>query len=754
MCPAPSAAVPGESGLARTVAGAALVLVLGAAVRLATVDDVLPGSGVRLLEDTDPHYHVLRAERMLRGAPGAPWRDPALSWPEGAEILWPPAFDAAIAGLARLGSPRPEREDLALAAAILPVLFGLGSLLVTAALARRLGAGGGWTAAAIVAVLPAHVDYTVFGRGDQHAAEILLCGAELLAFQVAVRAPRLRRFAWACGAMAGLVALSAWTWMGSALFLVTPAIFTAAWNVLAPEPDEPARRAPAALLAGAGGGAALLAASIAVLGPPGALARFTVRSAGGLHVAAAAGVAAFGGVLLALRRARRGPSSAARRAVEVLLAAALPAAALLLTSASLRDGIGAALTAAGGQGRWYDMIEEYQPLLSSEMGSVQQGLVAIFFGFGLVIPAAIGGGIALARRWREDPGQRPGIVLLAAWGVFFVSLMFAVRRFGLYASVPLGIGAAIGLREAAVAARRWRGGRLGAAVLVFGALLVVGPTVQRHLQGWSPGVSDDELEALVALRDLPVAPGREGVLAPWSLGHAIQYHAARPVLVSPFGTDVGASAMEDWGAFWYAPGPAEAEAVLARRRIGLVLMGNPLRESFHMQRFAPAGTPELREEGHDDPGLSPRPSDAYARLVPARLFFGDGDGLQGFRLLFEGRAASARRGRRERLEIFGAVPGARLEASGAVPGVAVRAQGSMRTNQGRRFAWAAEAVADANGRATLRLPYATGMNGTVEAGPWTVTDGSGAATLAVAEDDVLRGAAVAVRLEAAAATAR
>src|SRR5689334_13078319 len=79
-----------------------LVLALGVAARLAPWPHVFVGGEVNLRADTDPHYHVLRAERLLVGAPGEAWVDPNLGWPTGAEIPWPPLFDAAIIGAARL----------------------------------------------------------------------------------------------------------------------------------------------------------------------------------------------------------------------------------------------------------------------------------------------------------------------------------------------------------------------------------------------------------------------------------------------------------------------------------------------------------------------------------------------------------------------------------------------------------------------------------------------------------------------------
>lgn len=580
----------------------------------------------------------------------------------------------------------------------------------------------------------------MFGRGDQHAAEILLQPALLLAFWHAVRTGRRGHFVLASAATAALVALSAWTWMGSTLFLFVPAGFTAIWHVLAPPEDAAARRAPSALLAGAGGGAALLAVSVAALGAPGTLLRADLRGVGGLHVAAAAGVAGFGGVLLAARQIRRGPASAARRAAEVLLSIVVPAAVLSAAWPSLRVSAMAALTAAVGGGPWYRMIQEYRPLFGR--GAAMRGLLDLLR-FGLAVPAAFGAAIPLARCWRYDPERRAEIVLLAVWGGLFFALTLTAARFALYASVPVAVAAAIALRECAAVAGRWRGGRVGAAALIGGTLLVTGPAAPEYLYDAPLGVSDAELSALAALRDVPVAPGREGVLAPWSLGHAVQYYAGHPVLVSPFGTDVGPAAMRDWAAFWFAASPEDAEAVLARRRIGLLLLENPGSASYDMHAFAPRGTPAAIEARPGSPGGAFHPTEAYWGLVPVRLYFSDGGpSLAGFRLLYEGHATSSRQLDETRLKIFGVVPGARLEVDRAAAGALVRASILLRTNQGREFVWMTQTRADVAGHAMLRLPYAMGANGEVEAGPWTLDDGRARRLISIAEEDVLRGAVV------------
>src|SRR6266508_5478519 len=86
---------------AQTLLLPALVLVAALAVRLEPWHEVYGSGRPTLVGDWDPHYHVLRAERWLTSAPGAPWRDPNLDWPYGADVPWPPLFDAVIAVVAR-----------------------------------------------------------------------------------------------------------------------------------------------------------------------------------------------------------------------------------------------------------------------------------------------------------------------------------------------------------------------------------------------------------------------------------------------------------------------------------------------------------------------------------------------------------------------------------------------------------------------------------------------------------------------------
>jgi Archaeal glycosylation protein B long peripheral domain len=60
--------------------------------------------------------------------------------------------------------------------------------------------------------------------------------------------------------------------------------------------------------------------------------------------------------------------------------------------------------------------------------------------------------------------------------------------------------------------------------------------------------------------------------------------------------------------------------------------------------------------------------------------------------------------------------------------------------------WRTSAIADADGLARLRLPYATGVNGAVHASTWRLTDGRSAGEVALDEQAVLLGGSLSVTL--------
>jgi asparagine N-glycosylation enzyme membrane subunit Stt3 len=618
-----------------------------------------------------------------------------------------------------------------------------------AALAALLTGGVGWEADLLAALLPASLRLRFVGRADHHVLEQLLAAG---AFLVYARGLRAAAPSWRRAVLLGvLLALAFWNWSGSALNLLVLAAHVAVLHLVTPAGagDGPARAA-GELARGAGAAAVLLAASIAALGPPGALVAPSLTPLSGIAVALAA-LTALGAAAVAAARARDPGAAGPRRAAH-LAAAAGAASAIAAALPPVRAGLLHGLTALGAASHWYAAIGEFWPLVLSGRQPWTREVLLAAFAYGAAPLVAVAALPAFVRAWRSQPERRALLSFLATWGAAMLLLGLARRRFEGYAAVPLAIWAGWG--AAALAARvrpaRSTAARLGALAL---ALLPVLPTVVTGSVAEPPAGASEKFPLLRWLRGVPVAEGREGVLAPWSEGHEIRWLAGRPVVATPFGTDVDPRGMADHAAFYTSFDPAAARALVDRRRIGFVLLENPVREIATVGRMAPGAPQWAFEERSYSAGSTYALRPELFDLVVARLYFFDGGDREGrvaslpdYRLVAESGAPVEILGvRAPRYKLFEVVPGASLRVR-AAPGAAVTATVRVLTGGGRTFAWQGVAVAGADGVASLRVPYATGANGSSLAEPAFVSNGRGAARVAVPAAAVVRGEALDVAL--------
>jgi asparagine N-glycosylation enzyme membrane subunit Stt3 len=691
-----------------------------------------------------------------------------MNFPHGAEIPWPALFDFSIAGVAKAaGVTAGDREGVARVAALLALVVGVALLPLVAWLGKRLLGGGLWLdAALLVALLPANIRFGAVGAADQHGAELLFCCGIFLAFvsswRGAGQAPPGRSTGPAV--LGILMAAAFWNWLGSALYLLVLVGATGLWRVVGPAGDVVGRAMSRALLVGGGLAAVLLTVSIALFAPAGALLQGGLNGLTGLHVAMCGMVAIFGGLLL-LANGVPGSGVRAGRLWQVASAAALALAPVLAVPA-IRHGIARGLTALSRANPWYDSIVEYQPLLQSGTRTLHRDLVAAASALGLGLFAMPFAAVALWRRWKESEADRPALFFLFFWGAVFLGLTAKAARFQLYLVIPMALWICAALRELGAAAGRRAPGRaawLPFAIPVAGVVLVACTALGNAFAGdyarQQPGFESDLIPALQWLRPVHgVDPSRPAVMAEWSLGHLIQYFARKPVIATPFGTEAtdagsrpprGSGGMKDWAAFLFAFRAEEAEAVLARRRVGFVVLRSPKNEVLTELGFAPPGTPAVGSLSFGWLG-GPQPTlrEDFSRLVASRLYYfdgmrasGDEPALGGFRLLYESPIV-------ERIpnfppahlfKVFGVVPGARIVLRGGAPGSAVTARVRIQTNQNRIFEWATRAPVDEAGRGELRLPYVTGPNGLVQAGPYRLTDGVHGGSLVLDEKDVAGG---------------
>src|SRR2546428_1567480 len=147
------------------------VIVLGFALRLSVWPRVFSGGRV-YLDGPDGYYHLRRAAMTLQHWPLVPNFDPAINYPAGGMISWPPLFDGLLATLAL-----PFRSDHALEiiGAFLPPVLGALQLILLYMLVHSLRSRRAALAAvSVAAILPAVVRYTLLGNLD-HDPFFTLC---------------------------------------------------------------------------------------------------------------------------------------------------------------------------------------------------------------------------------------------------------------------------------------------------------------------------------------------------------------------------------------------------------------------------------------------------------------------------------------------------------------------------------------------------------------------------------------------------
>ena len=744
----PSAPLPRPTRGPRTghLIAAGALLAVSLLVRLAPSPKFFTPDGVLLATDGDTYYHALRSERIARAWPHVPWFDPGMNHPYGAEVIWPPLFDQLIATSAVATGPATA-DHVAAVAAIVPVILGLGVVALAALMAARLTALAGWEAALLVALLPAAARFGCIGRADHHVLESLLAGLAVLALTQGIR----HRSSWPrASLLATVLALAFWNWPGSALNLVLLGACLAAMHVLLPPGQGEVGAAASTLARGA-------VVSAGLLGPPGALWSMRLTPISGLSVVLTLLTSAAAAVIVLARRYDRG-AGIVRRAAHLAAACALPLAVVLAVPPALREGVAHGATAVSAGNAWYQFISEFQPLVFSGWHPWTEEVAGATFAYGLTPILLIGAGVLLVRAWRESPDRRPYLIVLAVWTVSTLGLVVFRRRFECYAVLPLAVCAGWVVHEGAatLSAKLRRGRGMAAALAIVGVLLAAAPGLPAAFTGGIAELPDgapDKYPLFRWLASVPATPGREGVLAFWAHGHDLQWLARRPVVSTPFGSDIDARSLGGEASFITALEPSAARALLDERRIGFVLVQNPVSEVATIGRLAPGSAELASAERSLVTGVEWALREELLDLVVSRLFFFDGGSrddapsLSDYRLVGESQTATEVLGRRTNVfKLYQVVDGALLQVRVQSPGTLVRATARVTTNQRRAFMWSAAAVSDASGVATIRVPYSAGQNGLTVAEPYVVSSGARTVVVPVPEQDVLGGSAVPVDL--------
>lgn len=545
----------------------AFLFVAALALRMTPALSPAVGSKDFLVTD-DPPYHVLRVVRLLADPPGPDDPDPLVAHPRGAVAPWPWGFDWLLAIMTGpvAGSP-PDPQVVALAASFaipwlgalaIPCLFGFGGPFAHRR-AVLIGAG-------LLCILPAHHDYSFFGRVDHHVIEPLI---PLLALAGPLRAQR-------SGSRADLLWVLASGFAAGASFALFPAALPVA--------------APSVVV----GGGLLLARR------PGLAAGYGL-----------AGLASTFGSLAASPH----PWEWVFHSPSLLQATAmaLPVAGLVTGSTAGRLGArtpcariawGASGTAAAGvlalavlDGFWQGLVQGVQYFQGWELAALSFESQPLWADVGRagtlatwLAPLAVIGVVRWLWAAPGEPGQ--DIAPRRAAGVLAVFLLGPAafqRRFLVAASpfLALAVGEALWWLWTACG-RASHGRRLtGRAALIGAALVGLAPST-RHVAALEPLSAMDRAMTRAA-RTVVEAPGKphappgggagpldRGVLAPWSFGHVFQWEAGLPTVCDNFfGPPENDAALRTCLEILYERDEAKSASRLREMRIAFVVLEPP-----------------------------------------------------------------------------------------------------------------------------------------------------------------------------------
>jgi asparagine N-glycosylation enzyme membrane subunit Stt3 len=721
-----------------------LVLLLAFGVRCLGAEMVFVDDETVVFYIGDPYFHVYRALASLEHLPWFLSFDLYTNYPYGAIIPAAPLYDLLIATTTRV--LQGDRATLDVVAAWMPAVLGALSVLPVAAAGRVVGGRGvGLGAAALVALWPAAVGYSLVGYADHHAALGLL-GASFLALQLRALDPT--RSPVGVLVFVGLMLTRAaliLTWSGSLLYVgLGDGVFVlvaAAWG----RKDLLFGEALGALLGG------LIALPFVASVPLPADGTFSAVQLSFLHVLACVGLAVWsGGVALRLSLAAetRRPGML-RLIVETLVLGLVVALVSLIASGALDELLVGLRFVDKGDG-WGTTVLEQTPLYASRPGA--PGGLGQFGAFVWLIPLAPFVPLLLAR----DAAKRPVAAVLFGWGSVLTLLVILQVRFAnefatvgaVLFSLGLARGAAwsaarvdVGTRMAAACA--WG---LGALLLLPALWLFYAPffaAMPITLSTSSPPAD----RALLTIHGTGlrfaheirrVTPKTAGfmhangapeycVLANPNLGHMLQYAAERPTAVNNFGPYIGRENVAAVTRFFGRV--SEVEAVEIAEGLGCHYVVTNL-------------------GGNDDP-----------LTFLNRLHVDDGRALaehsplSRFRLVTEGPAGgvplaalyrSIPDDRSIPFKLFELVPGALLEIE-ATPDARIFVELSVRTPLRRTFTWSADVQADEAGLAQLRVPYATHTRlPTRPDGPYRIQVGDEMRHAQVSDRDVRNGLTVRV----------
>ena len=526
------------------------------AVRALPAPIVLLKQGVQPFGN-DAYYHLRRIVYSVFHYPAILTFDPYLNHPDGAKPIWTPLFDWTLATLLRPAVAPTDLAQLERLAMWVPPLLGGFTVVTLYFLARRhFSTPVALLAGLILCVMSGHFWYSQIGFVDHHAAvawlTTLLLAASMTFLRHSSQAPEAIRAGLVSGMGLGLaLGVSLLLWPGTLLHVGLVETGLLAYLVTREHRGDAVAFAVRFAVANAVALMLVLPASLGSSWPQ--WGGFSPVVLSGFQSWFFGVLTSFGLLCAWLWQASVLARSRPRRTVSGLVAGALLVGASAGLFPELLDGAGDAWSWFARSDGFQALVAESAPLLvwdgRLELGVAGSRLSLFFF----VFPFAIAGGIFAVRREHH----RAPILLFLWWSVGLFVATLAQRRFFNTSSVAVSLllawavcGAYAGLPPHLVETRLRRSiARVAATALLLALLTPVLATYAHPLGNCLRAARGEKLHVTARvtrqraavltalwLREAtpetagwldPAARPEYGVLAPWPLGHLVEYVARR-----------------------------------------------------------------------------------------------------------------------------------------------------------------------------------------------------------------------------------
>lgn len=742
-----------------------VIFILAVLIRFLPFNHVF-NNGAVFFFDGDCYLHLRKILLHIKSFPSFITFDYYEGFPLGTPAIWPPLLDyilSVISMVIGLGSPSVRQVEV-IGAAVPPFIGGLTILAVYYFARNVFNKEIALISSALLALIPAHINYTVIGRPDNEMMEPLMAAVLFFSYVRLQSSDIQGKARFSIMLYVSIVAfLYLLFWRGATLW-----IMLIAFGVLSDITMDFIRGYVLSKRYLYGAGIFLVLGAFlfffCLFNVWGNQNTFSFNIVSWFHVTAfgvtAACIVAYSYLCAYWLRMN---FRKATLVYFIAVAGVLVSAVILLLSPSLRDNIvkGLGIVGIGKLDPWIQSISEYQPFIHWKNFSFYLPAKELGWVFWL-LPLIIG---YMAFDMYKKGADRGRIFFLAST-VFILAMSLLRRRFVHILAINVAISGGwliYFVYKVAMKKTATRPKTLAVSSTVLLAAVIFYPLgINAYfLPSKHPGFSIKGYieNAMLWLRDNtpapkdPYDPAKKppySVMARWDFGGWIGYIAERPVVATLYGNET--YGLEESAAFYLAQSEAEANAVMektgAKYVVAVKIIGS-LETYARIIGLAPEDyvrlvySPKLKKKVYN-------PGEKYSYLISTGLLLTDGmdmlignlqfKGADHYRLVYESAERLNLIGfpfEVKKLKVFEYLHGATLKAT-TVPGQKVSVVSTVMTNRGRIFNFMKEGQAKSDGTIVFVLPYAElSKPGTIGLiAPYTIRSGEYSLTLSLSEEDL------------------